>query len=55
MTQKVKSAKKFFQHYSHLNGISVQMRQALKGKKERIFFKEHGNYFIHLTKWKIKF
>lgn len=38
MTQKVKSAKKFFQHYSHLNGISVQMRQALKGKKERIFF-----------------
>lgn len=41
LTQKVKSAKKFFHYYTNLNVISVQTRHSLKEKKrKKIFFKE---------------
>lgn len=56
MTQKVKSAKKFFQHSIIWMEYLYKWDKALEGKKKKeLFLKKPGNYFIYLTKWKIKF
>lgn len=42
MTQKLRSAKKLFHHYSNLDGMSIQTRQShkIKEKRKKMFFKE---------------